>query len=318
MLIAGICGLVAFAVYGQVAQSRNLDAQVTALAAQNASLDAADLRSASARSPTRRRSRGSSRRRASSATSSRASTCTSSSRRAPVRPRSGGVSVPAAGIQTAANADAEPVAVGEAEPDADTDARSRSRFHHPHRLQRRTERPIRRERAATCGILCERRGAVEARRAHNPKVVGSNPTAAISFPSALLGGLAQVVEQPVHTRYVPGSNPGTATMPGSVRDAAAARARRRGRDACGVRSRPPPIVAASSHPGRPCSIACSGGPDFDGAARCARAARAAPRLAAQRRPRRPRAPRRIGERGGRRGGARRSSRAAVPVDPRRG
>ena len=39
VLIAGICGLVAFAVYGQVAQSRHLDAQVTALAAQNASLE---------------------------------------------------------------------------------------------------------------------------------------------------------------------------------------------------------------------------------------------------------------------------------------
>jgi cell division protein FtsB len=38
VLIAGICGLVAFAVYGQVAQSRNLDAQVSALAATNASL----------------------------------------------------------------------------------------------------------------------------------------------------------------------------------------------------------------------------------------------------------------------------------------
>ncbi len=39
MLIAGICGLVAFAVYGQVAQTRHLDAQVIALAAQNASLE---------------------------------------------------------------------------------------------------------------------------------------------------------------------------------------------------------------------------------------------------------------------------------------
>ncbi|MGA7988233.1 MAG: septum formation initiator family protein [Candidatus Dormiibacterota bacterium] len=39
MLIAGICGLVAFAVYGQVAQSRHLDAQVTALSAQNAALE---------------------------------------------------------------------------------------------------------------------------------------------------------------------------------------------------------------------------------------------------------------------------------------
>ncbi|HVC41170.1 MAG TPA: septum formation initiator family protein [Candidatus Saccharimonadales bacterium] len=38
MLIAGICGLVAFAVYGQVAQSRHLDAQVSALAAQNSAL----------------------------------------------------------------------------------------------------------------------------------------------------------------------------------------------------------------------------------------------------------------------------------------
>jgi type II secretory pathway pseudopilin PulG len=37
-VIAGICGLVAFAVYGQVAQSRHLDAQVTALASQNAAL----------------------------------------------------------------------------------------------------------------------------------------------------------------------------------------------------------------------------------------------------------------------------------------
>jgi cell division protein FtsB len=38
VLIAGICGLVAFAVYGQVAQSRHLDAQVTALASQNSAL----------------------------------------------------------------------------------------------------------------------------------------------------------------------------------------------------------------------------------------------------------------------------------------
>jgi hypothetical protein len=38
VLIAGICGLVAFAVYGQVAQSRNLDTQVAALTDQNASL----------------------------------------------------------------------------------------------------------------------------------------------------------------------------------------------------------------------------------------------------------------------------------------
>ena len=38
MLIAGICGLIAFAVYGQVAQSRHLDSQVTILASQNAAM----------------------------------------------------------------------------------------------------------------------------------------------------------------------------------------------------------------------------------------------------------------------------------------
>ena len=38
MLIAGVCGLVAFAVYGQVAQTRHLDAQVTSLSAQNQAL----------------------------------------------------------------------------------------------------------------------------------------------------------------------------------------------------------------------------------------------------------------------------------------
>jgi cell division protein FtsB len=38
VLIAGICGLVAFAVYGQVAQTRHIDAQVTALAAANTAL----------------------------------------------------------------------------------------------------------------------------------------------------------------------------------------------------------------------------------------------------------------------------------------
>jgi cell division protein FtsB len=38
VLIAGICGLVAFAVYGQVAQTRHLDSQVAALAAENGSL----------------------------------------------------------------------------------------------------------------------------------------------------------------------------------------------------------------------------------------------------------------------------------------
>jgi hypothetical protein len=38
VLIAGVCGLVAFAVYGQVAQTRHLDAQVTSLSAQNQAL----------------------------------------------------------------------------------------------------------------------------------------------------------------------------------------------------------------------------------------------------------------------------------------
>lgn len=38
MLIAGICGLVAFAVYGQVAQSRHLDSQVSTLSTQNSVL----------------------------------------------------------------------------------------------------------------------------------------------------------------------------------------------------------------------------------------------------------------------------------------
>jgi Septum formation initiator len=38
VLIAGICGLVAFAVYGQVAQSRHLDSQVSTLSTQNSVL----------------------------------------------------------------------------------------------------------------------------------------------------------------------------------------------------------------------------------------------------------------------------------------
>src|ERR1035441_1568038 len=96
-------------------------------------------------------------------------------------------------------------------------------------------------------MLTRRRGAVEARRAHNPKVAGSNPAAATSLPplpegvperpppasGALSGGIAQVVEQPAHTRYVPGSIPGTATaaahgsdLPPGERVAAVARIRR--------------------------------------------------------------------------------------------
>ena len=69
-----------------------------------------------------------------------------------------------------------------------------------------------------------------------------------------------MVEQPVHTRYVPGSNPGTATTPGTSgalppreRVAAVARVRR--------------AVAAAAdrrgviEPGEAALIACSGGPD---------------------------------------------------------
>lgn len=40
MLVAGVAGLIAFAVYGQVAQSRRLDAQVQALASENRALTA--------------------------------------------------------------------------------------------------------------------------------------------------------------------------------------------------------------------------------------------------------------------------------------
>jgi tRNA(Ile)-lysidine synthetase-like protein len=81
-----------------------------------------------------------------------------------------------------------------------------------------------------------------------------------SLPSALLGGLAQVVEQPVHTRYVPGSNPGTATTPGSTgtlapreRTAAVARVRRAVATAVDRRG----VIV----PGEHVLIACSGGPD---------------------------------------------------------
>jgi hypothetical protein len=42
----------------------------------------------------------------------------------------------------------------------------------------------RRRTSPRCGILRLRRGAVAARRAHNPKVVGSNPTAAITPPAS--------------------------------------------------------------------------------------------------------------------------------------
>jgi tRNA(Ile)-lysidine synthase len=81
-----------------------------------------------------------------------------------------------------------------------------------------------------------------------------------SLPSTLLGGLAQVVEQPVHTRYVPGSNPGTATTPRGTgtlapreRTAAVARVRRAVATAADRRA----VIVAGEH----VLIACSGGPD---------------------------------------------------------
>ncbi len=76
----------------------------------------------------------------------------------------------------------------------------------------------------------------------------------------MLGGLAQVVEQPVHTRYVPGSNPGTATTSGGrgtltpiERTAAVARVRRAIATAADRRG----VLV----PGEAILIACSGGPD---------------------------------------------------------
>ena len=76
------------------------------------------------------------------------------------------------------------------------------------------------------------------------------------------GGIAQVVEQPAHTRYVPGSIPGTATtalgprhvpLPPEERRREVARVRRevaRALDRDGV-----------LHPGERVVVACSGGPD---------------------------------------------------------
>ncbi len=83
---------------------------------------------------------------------------------------------------------------------------------------------------------------------------------ASSLPSTLPGGLAQVVEQPAHTRYVPGSNPGTATtletpgtLPPRERTAAVARVRRAVATAADRRG----VIL----PGEHVLIACSGGPD---------------------------------------------------------
>lgn len=82
--------------------------------------------------------------------------------------------------------------------------------------------------------------------------------------TARLGGLAQVVEQPVHTRYVPGSSPGTATnhrpdeparspLPEAARVAAVARVRRAVATAADRRG----VLT----PGESVLVACSGGPD---------------------------------------------------------
>lgn len=82
--------------------------------------------------------------------------------------------------------------------------------------------------------------------------------------TARLGGLAQVVEQPVHTRYVPGSSPGTATnhrpgeparrpLPEAARVAAVARVRRAVATAADRRG--------VLHAGEAVLVACSGGPD---------------------------------------------------------
>ena len=82
--------------------------------------------------------------------------------------------------------------------------------------------------------------------------------------TARRGGLAQVVEQPVHTRYVPGSSPGTATnhrpdqpagspLPEAARVAPVARVRRAVATAADRRG-----VLRS---GEAVLVACSGGPD---------------------------------------------------------
>ena len=101
-----------------------------------------------------------------------------------------------------------------------------------------------------------------ARRAHNPKVVGSNPTAATTLlrldahraPAELPGGIAQVAEQAAHTRYVPGSTPGTASrLSPAERVPAVARVRREVARALD-RDR---LIA----PGSGVVVACSGGPD---------------------------------------------------------
>jgi tRNA(Ile)-lysidine synthase len=92
----------------------------------------------------------------------------------------------------------------------------------------------------------------------SPSAGTNHPAGKSPDLSASLGGLAQVVEQPVHTRYVPGSNPGTATpapsrLPATERQAAVARVRRAVATAVDRRG----ILA----PGEVILIGCSGGPD---------------------------------------------------------
>ena len=86
--------------------------------------------------------------------------------------------------------------------------------------------------------------------------------AGADFPAT--GGLAQVVEQPVHTRYVPGSSPGTATnqrpedparspLPAAARVASVARVRRAVATAADRRD----VLRT----GEAVLVACSGGAD---------------------------------------------------------
>ena len=51
--------------------------------------------------------------------------------------------------------------------------------------------------------------AAVARRAHNPKVAGSNPVPAIHQKNFYLAGLAQLVEHLICNQRVGGSNPST-------------------------------------------------------------------------------------------------------------
>lgn len=114
---------------------------------------------------------------------------------------------------------------------------------------------------STYNLYCDSRNRWE-RRNHR-SAIDSDGTR-LAEATARLGGLAQVVEQPVHTRYVPGSSPGTATnhrpdeqarstLPEAARVASVARVRRAVATAADRRS-----VLRS---GETVLVACSGGPD---------------------------------------------------------